>query len=131
MSNNKSFAPSKTNRSNREQGSIHIAVYILRLIYNHVPSHWETLFLNGRGPLYQILLCRLSRNRAWYLIYHILYFLLTLYFQGSARNSIFANIFHLWYLSCLNIFDGLIHTTGRVIITLDKWMVTQSTRNGY
>ena len=118
MSTHKLVTPSITSRSNRAHGAKHAAVYLINLLYYRLLSHWDTLFLYYKGPLYRILLCCLSHhiNWAWPLICHIIYFLLTLPRQVLATNAVFANCFRLWNLSCLNICDGFVNFIVRVII---------------
>ena len=141
MSIHKLVTPYMNYLSNRVRGSINQAVYLLRILYNHVPYQHETLFLHGKGPLNQIILCLHSQNRsqAWLLLCHNWFILPTLYFQGLARNSVLANRFRLWYLSCFNLHDGFVNVTERVIIPLlfcgrrqniGKWLVTWHMHHG-
>ena len=136
MLNHKLVTPSMTNWSNRVHGAKHVAVSLRILLYYHLLSHREALFLNYKGPLYHILLLCLSqhRNQDWPLLCHILYFILKFLFQGLAQNSIFSNCFFPWNLSCLNICGVFFNVTGRVsfpplfhvsrVHHLEKWLVT-------
>ena len=120
MSIHKSVTPSTTNQYNRVHGDKNLAVYLLRLLYHHIPLDRKSLFLHGKGPLYQIFLWRLShhRNQSWPLLFRILSFLLTFLCQCLDQNSVFTNIFHLWYISSLNICGEFVNVTRRVILPL-------------
>ena len=140
VSNHKLFTPSTTNLSNIVHGNNHVAVYLRSLLYYQVPYQRKTLFMHGKVSLYHILICCIyhHRNWVWPLLCHILFFLITFPRQGLEQNSVFANRFHLWYLSYLNIYDGFVNVTGRVIIPLlfggsggnhvEKWLVTWCAR---
>ena len=120
MLTHKLVTPSTTNQYNIAHWSKHVAVYLRSLLYFHVPYHQETLFLHRNGPLYQIILFRLSqhRNQDWIFLCQILSFILTFPHQGSTRNTIFANIFCLWYLSCFILCDGFVNVIGRLCFPL-------------
>ena len=119
MSTHNLLTPYLTNQPKRARGAKHVSMHLRRLLDYHLLSHWETLFLHLKDPLYQILICRLSqqRKRAWTLLYHIIYFILKFTCYRLALNAVFANWFRLWYLSCLNLCDGFVNFNGRVILS--------------
>ena len=119
MSTHKFLTISPTNRSNRSCGSKNVAFYLRSLLYYRLLSQGETLYLHYKDPLHKILLCCLSQHRkiSCPLLWHILSFILTFLWYPLVWNSVFANCFCLWNISCLNLCDGLFNVNGRVILS--------------
>ena len=133
MSTHKLLTPWPTNQSKRARGSKHVAVYIRSLMGYHIHITGRPCFCIARTHCTKSFSAASPSTGREPGIFSATFSLLFSHFRAIIwRGMPYSwNSFRLWNLSCLNLCDGFVNVTGRVIIPphihgrrghhLEKW----------